>query len=111
MPFPSTRLRRLRVNPLVRSRVQETDLSARRLVAPLFVRSGKNLRLPVSSMPGQFQMSIDVLIRQAERLRRQGIVSLLLFGIPARKNASGSEAYAPDGIVQQALRALKKAVP
>jgi porphobilinogen synthase len=62
-------------------------------------------------MPGQFQMSIDVLIQEAQRLRRQGIVSLLLFGIPTRKNATGSEAFAPGGIIQQALRALKKAVP
>jgi len=111
MPFPSTRLRRLRVNPLIRSRIQETDLSARRLIAPLFVRPGKNVRIPVSSMPGQYQMSIDVLTQEAKRLRRQGIASLLLFGIPTRKNASGSEAYAPGGIVQKALRALKKAVP
>jgi len=111
MPFPATRLRRLRVNTLVRSRVQETDLASRRFIAPLFVRPGHNVRLPILSMPGQSQMSIDVLLQEAERLRRQGIVSLLLFGIPTHKNASGTEAYSPGGIVQKALRALKKALP
>jgi len=111
MPFPATRLRRLRINPLIRSRVEETEWSARRLIAPLFVRPGNNLRVPVSSMPGQAQMSIDVLVREARSLRRQGIASLLLFGIPARKDALGSEAYRSVGIVQQALRALRKGVP
>src|SRR5579859_4321681 len=111
MSFPSTRMRRLRINPLVRTRVQEVELSARRLIAPLFVRSGKNVRNPVSSMPGQYQMSVDVLIEEAKRLRHQGITSLLLFGIPERKDSVGSQAYSPNGIIQVALRALKKAIP
>src|ERR1019366_9255047 len=111
MPFPSTRLRRLRINPLVRSRIEETDLSARRIVAPLFVRPGRHVRQPISSMPGQYQMSIDVLVREAQTLGRHGIKSLLLFGIPAKKDARGSEAYAASGIVQLAIRALKKALP
>jgi porphobilinogen synthase len=111
MGFPSTRMRRLRANPVVRSKIQEMDLSPRRLVAPLFVRAGRGVRIPIASMPGQYQMSIDVLIREGMALRRQGITSLLLFGIPARKDASGSQAYAVNGIVQQAIRALKKALP
>ncbi len=111
MPFPATRLRRLRINPLVRSRIEETDLSARRIVAPLFVRPGRHVRQPISSMPGQYQMSIDVLVREAQILSRRGIKSLLLFGIPAKKDAVGTQAYASSGIVQQAIRALKKALP
>src|SRR5258706_5375364 len=111
MAFPSTRLRRLRANPRVRSKVHETDLSAERLIAPLFVRPGRDVRLAISSMPGQYQLSIDALIQEAKVLKRRGITSLLLFGIPTRKDAVGSEAYAANGIVQQALRSLKKVLP
>ena len=85
MSFPATRLRRLRINALVRTKIQETDLSPRRLVAPLFVREGRDSRIAISSMPGQFQMSPDALVREAGALRKRGITSLLLFGIPARK--------------------------
>ena len=111
MGFPATRLRRLRINPLVRSRIQETDLSPRRLMEPLFVRPGRELRLPITSMPGQYQMSVDVLVREAETLRRRGIASILLFGIPSKKDAIGSQAYASSGIVQQAVRAIKRKLP
>jgi porphobilinogen synthase len=111
MPFPAIRLRRLRANPLVRSKIEETELSPRRLIAPLFVREGRGVQIPIASMPGQAQMSIDVLVREAGALQRRGITSLLLFGIPAKKDASGSQAYATGGIVQRALRALKKAYP
>jgi porphobilinogen synthase len=111
MGFPSTRLRRLRSNSLIRSKIQETDLSPRRLVAPLFVRPGRGVRIPIASMPGQCQMSPDILVKEAKALRQRGITSILLFGIPPRKDAKGSDAYAANGIVQQALRALKKALP
>src|SRR5207302_4114303 len=111
MAFPATRLRRLRVNPLIRSSLQETDLSARRLVAPLFVRPGRHQRVAIAPMPGQYQLSIDELLREAQSLRRRGIVSLLLFGIPAKKDAVGSQAYAASGIAQQAIRALKNHLP
>src|ERR1051325_1475340 len=111
MPYPVTRLRRLRINPLVRSQIQETELSARRLVAPLFVRAGRKLRAPIASMPGQYQFSLDELIVEAKELKRHGIGSLLLFGIPAHKDAGASQAYASTGIVQEALAALKKAAP
>src|SRR5258708_6441499 len=111
MAFPSTRLRRLRMNPLIRERLQETHVRPDRLIAPLFVRPGKNERHPIVSMPGQYQVSVDVLVHEARRLYRGGIASVLLFGIPRRKDARGSEAYAANGIVQQAVRALKKSLP
>jgi len=111
MSFPATRLRRLRINPLVRRRLEETEMSPLRLVAPLFVRPGRGERRAIASMPGHAQLSLDNLIKEAESLHRGGISSVLLFGIPSRKDAKGSEAYAANGIVQQAIRALKKAVP
>ncbi len=111
MAFPSTRLRRLRVNSLVRTKIQETDLPARRLMAPLFVRPGRHLRIPIASMPGQYQLSIDTLIQETRTLKRRGVTSLLLFGIPDKKDSIGSQAYAPSGIIQKAVRALKKNFP
>lgn len=111
MSFPSTRLRRLRINPLIRARLQDTRVTPDRLIAPLFIRPGKNVRVPIGSMPGQFQLSIDLAVEEARRLRKKGVASVLLFGIPARKDAVGSDAYAPHGIVQDAIRALKKALP
>jgi porphobilinogen synthase len=111
MGFPAVRLRRLRINPLVRSRLTGTVVAPERLVAPLFVRSGRQIRNPIPSMPGQFQLSIDQLLAEARELYRLGVRSVLLFGIPARKDAHGSEAYAHNGIVQVAVRALKGALP
>lgn len=111
MAFPSQRLRRLRLNPLVRNRLEETHLDPQRMVAPLFVRPGKGQRRPISSMPGQYQFSIDEMLQEARVLERMGIGSVLLFGLPSRKDASGSEAWATQGIIQQAVRALKKARP
>jgi porphobilinogen synthase len=111
MSFPANRLRRLRINPLVRSRLQETHLDPRRLVAPLFVRPGRQIRVPIASMPGQYQLSIDALVNEVRGLGRRGIKSVLLFGIPARKDVRGSDAYSARGIVQQAVRTLKKNVP
>jgi len=111
MAFPATRLRRLRINPLLRASLEETHVTPRRLIAPFFVRPGRSLKIPISSMPGQFQWSIDRLIPEVKALCRKGIKSVLLFGIPSRKDLHGLEAYAPGGIVQQAVRALKKALP
>ncbi|MFA5975218.1 MAG: porphobilinogen synthase [Elusimicrobiota bacterium] len=111
MAFPATRLRRLRMNPRIRQSLQETDLPAGRLIAPLFVRPGKGIRQPIQSMPGQAQWSIDLLLREARSLNRLGIRSILLFGIPSHKDPYGREAYAPQGIVQQAVRALKLQIP
>jgi porphobilinogen synthase len=78
---------------------------------PLFVRPGRHQRVLIASMPGQYQLSVDALVEEAKSLRRKGIASLLLFGIPTKKDAAASEAYAASGIVQQAIRALKKALP
>jgi porphobilinogen synthase len=111
MAFPATRMRRLRSNPLVRQRLEETEVSLQRLIAPFFVRPGKKERRAVASMPGQYQFSIDQLVPEVARLYRRGVSSVILFGIPSRKDARGSEAYAPNGIVQQAVRALKKSNP
>jgi porphobilinogen synthase len=111
MAFPRTRLRRLRTHPGLRRQLEEAEWSPRRLVAPLFVRPGRQIRCAIPSMPGQFQMSIDRLLEEVAELRRRGILSVLLFGIPARKDARGTEAYSPRGIIQQALRALKARWP
>jgi porphobilinogen synthase len=111
MAFPATRMRRLRINPLVRQRLEENAVSLSRLIAPLFVRPGRSERRAVASMPGQYQLSIDTLVLEAGRLFKRGVGSVILFGIPARKDARGSGAYAANGIVQQAVRALKKAHP
>jgi porphobilinogen synthase len=90
---------------------RETTLAASNLVAPLFVCHGSGVRRPVSSMPGHFQLSVDELVREGEGIARDGIGGVILFGIPAAKDAEGREAYDENGIVPTALRALKKAVP
>jgi porphobilinogen synthase len=90
---------------------RETTLAASNLVAPLFVCHGSKVRRPVSSMPGHFQLSVDELVRDGEAIARDGIGGVILFGIPAAKDAEGREAYDEKGIVPTALRALKKAVP
>jgi len=90
---------------------RETTLAASNLVAPLFVCHGTGVRRPVASMPGHFQLSVDELVREGEAIARDGIGGVILFGIPAAKDAEGREAYNENGIVPTALRALKKAVP
>ena len=110
MFFPRYRPRRLRRDPKVRSMVRETDLSANDFIYPLFVVPGKAVRQPVASMPGVFQLSIDELVKEATEVRDLGIPSILLFGIPEGKDEIGSGAYAQDGIVQQAVKALKEKV-
>ena len=110
-PPPSRRLRRLRQSPALRALVAETTLEARQLVLPLFVRSGRKLRRPIAAMPGVFQLSPDELVREAAAAHSLGIPAVLLFGIPERKDAKASGAYARNGIVQQAVRLLKKELP
>jgi len=105
------RLRRLRRTEALRRLVRETRLSAEDFVYPLFVVHGSGVRNAIPSMPGQAQLSIDQLPAEAQELRALGIPAVLLFGIPASKDEQASEAYAPDGIVQQAVRALKQADP
>jgi len=104
-------MRRLRKSPAIRNLVRETHLSPAHLIAPLFVVRGKGIRKPISSMPGQFQLSIDELIGEAGRIVRVGIPAVLLFGIPKKKDTAGSEAWAKNGISQLAIRALKKKFP
>ena len=111
MHFPVVRLRRLRQNPALRALVRETELSVHHLVQPYFVRSGRKLRKPISSMPGQFQLSIDQLVQSAAAAAERGLPAVILFGIPDRKDAQASGAYATNGIVPQAVRALKKELP
>ena len=111
MHFPAVRLRRLRQNAALRALVRETELSVSHLVQPYFVRAGRNIRKPIGSMPGQFQLSIDQLIRSATEAARCGVPAVILFGIPERKDAQASGAFAANGIVPTAVRALKKALP
>ena len=110
-PFPVGRLRRLRRTVALRRLVAETSLDSSKLVLPLFVRTGRRLRREIQSMPGQFQLSPDELLPEAQRAYRAGVPAVLLFGIPARKDARASGAYARQGIVQQTVRLLKKELP
>jgi porphobilinogen synthase len=111
MTYPSVRLRRLRRTRNLRRLVHEVDLSADRLIAPLFVCHGTGVTRPIGSMPGHFQHSVDSAVREAETLAEMGIPAVLLFGIPAHKDATGSENYDPQGIVPQAAYAIKQAIP
>src|ERR1051325_2459158 len=92
--FPAYRPRRLRQSAALRRLVSETRLSASHLVLPLFVRAGRKLRRPIQAMPGVFQLSTDELLREAERAHKLGVPAVLLFGIPERKDAKASGAYA-----------------
>ena len=109
--FPAFRPRRLRQSPVMRQLVREMQLNAGQLVLPLFARSGRKLRRPIAAMPGVFQLSPDELLREAARAHDLGVPAVLLFGIPDRKDAKASGAYAANGIVQQAVRLLKKELP
>jgi porphobilinogen synthase len=109
--FPAVRPRRLRQSPALRRLVCETRLSVDQLVLPLFVRSGRKVRRPIAAMPGAFQFSPDELVREAARTHALGVPAVLLFGIPDKKDERASGAYARNGIVQQAVRLLKKELP
>jgi porphobilinogen synthase len=111
MPFPLHRKRRLRVSEPIRRLVRETHLEPSQLVLPLFVCPGEALRKEIGSMPGNFQLSIDELVKECESAHKLGIGGVILFGIPEHKDESASEAYAPGGITQRAVRAVKQAVP
>ncbi len=111
MPFPKKRLRRLRGKETIRKMVRETRLSVDNLIYPLFVRSGKSKRVEISSMPGIYQYSIDTLSQELEEVQSLGIPAILLFGLPDKKDEHGSAAYAPQGIVQQAIGTIKKSFP
>lgn len=111
MGFPETRLRRLRRSPALRALVRETELSSRDFMLPLFVRPGENIRNDVRSMPGVQQLSVDTLVKKCEEAFKDGVGSVILFGIPDHKDALGSGAYDENGIIPQSVRALKKALP
>ena len=105
------RPRRLRLSPNLRRLTRETRLSPDDFIYPLFVRHGENQRIPIASMPGQFQISVDQLAAEARQIASLGIPAALLFGIPAHKDAHGSDNCAADGIVPRAIRAIKNAAP
>jgi porphobilinogen synthase len=111
MSFPITRLRRLRHTPVLRNLVRETILTRDDLVMPLFVCPGTGVKNPISSMPGNSQLSVDLLVEECRRLYGMGVQAVLLFGIPEHKDEHGLVACEHNGIVQQATRALKKALP
>jgi porphobilinogen synthase len=106
--FPAVRPRRLRYNPLVRDLVRETTLDVGDLILPLFVRPGRGVRNPIASMPGNYQFSVDLLVEQVGASVDLGIRAFILFGIPDRKDPTGAVALDDEGIVQRALRALRK---
>ena len=109
--FPQSRMRRLRYNPAVRQLCQHTRLHAGSLILPLFVRSGTAIRDEISSMPGQFQLSLDQLAIEAQAVQNLGIGGVILFGIPESKDSQGTAALHDNGIVQQAIAAIKNVTP
>ena len=111
MPFPQERPRRLRRTEALRALVRETTLAPDDLMWPLFVVPGTRVRNAVKSMPGVFQLSVDELVAEAQAGFEAGVRSVILFGVPERKDAAGTDAFADDGIVPRAIRALKERVP
>ncbi len=107
MGFPQTRMRRLRRSPVLRDMLAETSLSAKDFVAPLFVREGIGAPNPIASLPGAFQHTVGSLVEEARRLCNLGVPAIILFGVPATKDATGSQAWAAEGVAQVALRALR----
>ena len=108
MSFPANRMRRMRRNQPLRDLVRETSLEPGDLIYPLFICPGKGVRNPIGSMPGVFNLSVDEAVREAEEAAQLGIGGLLLFGLPETKDEQGTGAWEEEGIVQQALRALKQ---
>jgi porphobilinogen synthase len=111
MAFPIQRLRRLRQHDAMRRMVRETSLSASDLIYPIFVTEGRDRREEIVSMPGQFRLSIDLLVKEAGEVAGLGIPAIILFGIPERKDERGSSGFDPSGIVQRAIKAVKEQVP
>src|SRR5438445_5723969 len=105
--FPALRLRRLRQHPMLRNLVRETTLTVHDLIFPLFVRPGRGVRKEIPSMPGNYQLSVDRLVEEVGDAAELGVRAFLLFGIPDHKDATGSSAWAEEGIVQQALQSLR----
>ena len=111
MAFPIQRLRRLRQHEAFRRMVRETRLSASDFIYPMFVKEGRDQRQEIASMPGQFRLSIDLLVKEAGEVAGLGIPAIMLFGIPDRKDERGSSGYDPNGIVQRAIKTVKDQVP
>ncbi len=111
MMFPEYRPRRLRRTDAFRSMVRETCISKKHLIYPIFVAPGKKARQPISSMPGVFQMSVDLAVEEAGEAYDLGLPAVLLFGLPEKKDSKGSHAWIKSGVVQKAVEAIKKAVP
>src|SRR5581483_9566814 len=111
MPFPLYRPRRLRASPLLRSRGRGTALRVEDFVYPLLAVHGRGVREPIASMPGQYRLSVDEMLKECKDAASMGIPAVLLFGLPRDKDPRGSEAYADDGIIQQAVRAVKDTIP
>src|SRR5438105_11539742 len=107
--YPQSRPRRLRRHPLLRDLVRETTLAIEDLILPLFVRPGKNVKKEIASMPGNYQLSVDRLVDEVGAAVDLGLRAFIFFGIPTHKDATGSSASSDDGIVQQALRAVRAA--
>jgi len=110
MTFPITRLRRTRMNAALRSMVRETRLSPSQFLYPLFVCPGEGVKREIASMPGNYRWSVDTLVEEARSVKALGIPGILLFGIPESKDERGSSGYDDQGIIQQAVRALKREV-
>ncbi len=108
MVFPRHRPRRLRRTPALRALVREVELSPRDLIAPLFVKEGIAEPVEIPSMPGQYQHTLESLRKEAAEIASRGVTAFMLFGVPERKDAQGSEAWNPDGIAQRGLRVLRK---
>ncbi len=111
MPFPTYRTRRLRESPALRRLVQETHLTPSELILPLFIVPGHGIRQEIASLPGQYHLSVDQAVTEAKAVVDHGIPAVLLFGLPESKDPLGREAYSPTGAVQQAVHAIKQAVP
>ena len=111
MEFPKTRMRRLRRTEGLREMVRETQLDSGDFIYPLFVVHGKGIKEEISSMPGNYHFSVDELVKEAKDVYKLGIPAVLLFGIPREKDEFGSESYSEEGIIQQAVRAIKQALP
>ncbi|MFH1350627.1 MAG: porphobilinogen synthase [Pseudomonadota bacterium] len=107
----TVRPRRLRRTRVIREMVRESTLSVKDFIFPLFVRHGQDIMDPISSMPGQYHFSVDRVVKEAEAIWSLGIPSLILFGLPERKDAVGSSSYAEDGVVQRAVSAIKERLP
>src|SRR5208282_6907244 len=111
MSFPVTRLRRLRRTGELRNLVRETRLTPDAFVYPMFVCPGEGVRKEVRSMPGVFNLSVDEAVKEAQRVNSLGVPAIILFGLPEKKDELATGAWAEDGIVQQAARAIKREIP